>query len=155
MIGLIVFGCLFLVGVIITIIVMIAKYVEDGYCEYGTYIKYKTFKSFYNINPERWYTHDDYVTYSLPRKYCNSTVYLYFNFIDYYRYRYWLYDREHCENKQQHSEKLRMIAESVQKDIQDNEKQCDAGTQDAIKEILGTKTLDEEVLKQLDTKQND
>ena len=43
MIGLIVFGCLFLVGIIITIIVMIAKYVEDGYCEDGTYIKYKTF----------------------------------------------------------------------------------------------------------------
>ena len=48
-----------------------------------------------------------------------------------------------------------MIAESVKKDIQDNEKQCDAETQDAIKEILGTKTPDEEALKQLDTQQND
>ena len=54
------------------------------------YIKFNSFISFYNINPDRWSLNDDRVDFLQDKHFCYSDyIYYKFHLIDFYRYKHW------------------------------------------------------------------
>ena len=90
-------------------------------------IDFESFRKFYNINPERWELHDDYVRCVTKFKYDIAWDYeqFQFNFVDYQKYKKWL------NNKKQHDKDVadmkstaKMIA-AVKQDIEKIERISD------------------------------
>ena len=54
------------------------------------YIKFNSFISFYNINPDRWSLNDGSVDFIKEKQFCYSNyIYYKFHLIDFYRYKHW------------------------------------------------------------------
>ena len=54
------------------------------------YIKFSSFISFYNINPDRWSLNNDSVDFIKEKHFCYSNyIYYKFHLIDFYRYKHW------------------------------------------------------------------
>lgn len=55
------------------------------------YIKFNSFVSFYNINPDRWSLNDDSVDFVKEIRYYSysNCIYYKFHLIDFYRYKHW------------------------------------------------------------------
>lgn len=66
----------------------------------GPKIKFKSFKNFYELNPDRWRLCDGYIACKTDTEKIRTTCIdhyddLQFGFIDFYRYKYW----KHCIDK--------------------------------------------------------
>lgn len=101
-------------------------------------IKFKSFKSFYNINPGKWELHDDYVNYLKPFEYYYNSynrVKFRFNFIDYYRYRLWKHNLETQKRKIKDYKEYQDVLEEIKKDIAAFEKNNIAETEKQLNDI--------------------
>jgi len=127
-----------------------------------TKIKFRTFKHFYNINPDRWRLWDDYVTCIVGKepyeeydwvfdfsnhryervsstRYVDKTQDLAFDFIDYIKYRWWLRTKEKHKAEKSHTEVMSQVINVVKKDIENlealAEKQINEGI-DSVNNVL-------------------
>ena len=127
-----------------------------------TKIKFKTFKHFYNINPDRWKLQDGYVicivgkepykeygwasdfsNYRYERatttRYIDKTQDLAFSFIDHIKYQWWLRTREKHKVEKTHTEAMSQVINAVKKDIKNleelAEKQINEGI-DSVNNVL-------------------
>ena len=124
-----------IVAILFGILMMIIDY---PYYLYGTNsIKFKSFKSFYNINPGKWELHDDYVNYlKLGRYYYGyDRVKFRFNFIDYYRYRLWKHNLETQKRKAKYYKEYQDVLEEIKKDIAAFEENNAAETEKRLNDI--------------------
>lgn len=101
------------------------------------YIRFKTFTSFYNINPDRWELDDAYVTFIKDKYY--SHIFYKFHFIDYYRYRSWykkLIKQKRLQKEMNDiSEMIHIIKSDISKFEEENQRQIEKATNN-IKEII-------------------
>ena len=85
------------------------------------YIKFNSFVSFYNINPDRWRLCDDNVDFVKERSCCSSNHYIFykFHFIDFYRYKHWhkkLIKQKRLENEiSDMNEMIRIVTSDIAK----------------------------------------
>ena len=84
----------------------------------GPYIKFKTFKTMYNIAPHSWELHTYYVTYRNHRIYKS----LDFNIFDYYRYRWFCHRLDKEKQKAAQHKHQSVLIECFKKDIEVYEK---------------------------------
>ena len=91
-----------------------------------TYITFDRFIAFYNINPDRWDLHYDYVRYRKTRSYFVDTVTFHFTFLECYKYKRWRKHLERLETKdrKQRLKKARLeeyqeVLECVKKDLEE------------------------------------
>ena len=76
-------------GVCVILLFMLLNWLIDQ-PDNAIYIKFNSFISFYNINPDRWRLNDDSVDFVKEKFYCSSDyIYYKFHFIDFYRYKHW------------------------------------------------------------------
>lgn len=88
-------------------------------------IKYKTFKTFYNINPERWNLSDNHVECKVNDETNGRCIFSYgnlyksfrFSYFDYLKYFFWNKYNERCELKIEQAESTAAMLAAVQKDI--------------------------------------
>ena len=126
----IIIGVILIAAILFGLIMMIIDY---PYYLYGTNpIKFKSFKSFYNINPCKWELHDDYVNY---RYYSYDRVKFRFNFIDYYRYRLWKHNLETQKRKAKYYKEYQDVLEEIKKDIAAFEENNAAETEKRLNDI--------------------
>ena len=94
---------------------------------YGTkgYIKLKTLKLFYEINPDRWTLYDDYIKFNINNysgdAYC-------FHFIDYYRYKLWHRKIKKYNSQLESNKAYAEMIEIIKQDIADFEERNAAET---------------------------
>lgn len=139
--GLIVSSVFLGIVIIVAIIISISEYYMAGYNDLGPAIKFATFKTFYDINPERWELDSGDVTYKIPRKHmedCTRRVYLHFDLIGYYQYKYWLKNQSRGKRTREHDKELYMVIESVKKDIKEYEKRHKTEMDETLKDIWNT-----------------
>lgn len=100
------------------------------------YIKFKTFISFYNINPEHWSFGDLYKNKIYFESYYPRANQIYkFNFIDYYRFRIWDKQREKKKKKQKELQNISEMIEVIKYDLSQLEEENQAKMQIAAKNI--------------------
>lgn len=104
------------------------------------YIKFNSFVSFYNINPDRWSLNDDSVDFVRERHFCYSN-YIYYKFylIDFYRYKHWhkkLIKQEKLQKEINNmNEMIRIVKSDLTKFEAENQCQIERATNN-IKEII-------------------
>lgn len=93
-------GIFIFIALSIYFMVNIIKFaIWDYDCEDATNkIKFESFKSFYNINPERWILHDGCVICKDPTRF--NGIKFKFNYIDYKRY------KRFCKNIDKYNERI-------------------------------------------------
>ena len=133
-------GAIILVVTTICLIVKLADlfmcYYTDDHC---AKISFKSFKRFYEINPDRWELNGSYVKcldrHPVYSTYISASERFDFNFIDYIRYDNW---RKSNRNKQMHKKKMestaRMLA-LVKQDVEQFESKANAQTNQATDNI--------------------
>lgn len=100
------------------------------------YIKFKTFISFYNINPEHWSFGDLYKNKIYFESYYPRARQTYkFNFIDYYRFRIWVKQGEKKKKKQKELQNISEMIEVIKYDLSQIEEENQANMQSAAKNI--------------------
>lgn len=100
------------------------------------YIKFNSFVSFYNINPDRWRLNDDSVDFVKEKFYCSSDyIYYKFHFIDYYRYIHWHKKLIKQKNLQKEMNDMNEMIRIVKSDIAKLEAESQANMQSAAKSI--------------------
>lgn len=100
------------------------------------YIKFKTFVSFYNINPDRWKLDDSNVVFMKERYCCVSDRIFYkFHFIDYYRYIHWHKKLIKQKKLQKEMNDMNEMIRIVKSDIAKLEAESQANMQSAAKSI--------------------
>ena len=100
------------------------------------YIKFKTFISFYNINPEHWSFGGLYKNRIFFESYYPRANQIYkFNFIDYYRFRIWDMQREKKKKKQKELQNISEMIEVIKYDLSQLEEENQAKMQSAAKNI--------------------
>lgn len=100
------------------------------------YIKFKTFVSFYNINPDRWELDDSNVVFIKERYYCVSgRIFYKFHFIDYYRYIHWHKKLIKQKKLQEEMNDMNEMIRIVKSDIAKLEAESQANMQSAAKSI--------------------
>lgn len=100
------------------------------------YIKFKSFLSFYNINPNRWELDDSNVVFIKERYYCVSGHIFYkFHFIDYYRYIHWHKKLIKQKKLQEEMNDMNEMIRIVKSDIAKLEAESQANMQSAAKSI--------------------
>ena len=115
-------------------------WIEDGrgFSDYAK-IKFKTFKRFYEINPERWNLYYGIVTCRLGD---NTYTRLKFGFVDYLRYLLWHAARNRYDTKKGQVESMAKVIAVVKEDIKNleifAEQQVNEGV-DMINDILQEK----------------
>ena len=100
-------------------------------------IKFKSFKNFYELNPDRWILHDDCVGCKSERFYTSFVAdRFHFGFVDFYRYKLWMHSLERQkENKRKAQITARMVA-AVKQDIEANEKKAKKYQNEAAQILL-------------------
>lgn len=102
-------------------------------------IKFKTFKHFYEINPDRWVLHEDCVLCKLEYMVCEK---LRFGFIDFLRYVLWRTAKNRNNVKKGQVESMSKVIAAVKEDIKNleifAEQQVNEGV-DMINDILQEK----------------
>lgn len=84
----------------------------DNYSRDYIRMKFKTFLSFYVINPDRWRLYCDYIEYRP-----NNTSFG-FNLIDWVRYKIWKMRLNKWQTKQEHLKKYQYTLELIKKDLE-------------------------------------
>ena len=104
-------------------------------------IKFKSFKNFYELNPDRWRLHDDTVGCKIDFKsmgnfnICINDDKFHFGFIDFYRYKLWKNNLDkRKENKRKAQITARMVA-AVKQDIETNEKKAQQYQDEAVQTL--------------------
>lgn len=100
------------------------------------YIKFNSFVSFYNINPDRWRLDDDNVDFVKERS-CWSAdcIYYKFHFIDFYRYKHWHKKLIKQKRLQNEIDNMNEMIRIVKSDIAKLEAESQANMQSAVKSI--------------------
>ena len=133
--------CLILLicGVCITLFILLMHWLV---CQPNNaiYIKFNSFISFYNINPDRWSLDDDSVDFIKEKHFCYSNyIYYKLHFIDYYRYKHWhkkiIKQRNLQKEMNDMSEMIRIIKSDLAKFEEENQRQIEQATNN-IKEII-------------------
>ena len=100
------------------------------------YIKFNSFVSFYNINPDRWRLDDDSVDFVKERFYCSSDyIYYKFHFIDFYRYKHWHKKLIKQKRLQKEIHNMNEMIRIINSDIAKLEAESQANMQSAAKSI--------------------
>ena len=91
-------------------------------------IKFRDFKTFYALNPDRWYLEDDNI------KCCTNGLYdiFYFGLIDYYRYKLWKRNIEKRKINKTNMEITARMLEAVKEDIKKTEAKANRHIKDFI-----------------------
>lgn len=99
-------------------------------------IKYKSFKTFYNLNPDRWELHCGYVWCRTINKNGSYGKEIFrFGFIDYIRYYFWMLGAEKRKNEMDNSEAIARMLASVKYDIEKTERQAKKHSNQAIDDL--------------------
>ena len=101
------------------------------------YIKFNSFVSFYNINPERWNLDDGSVNFVKERYCCSSNHYIFykFHFIDFYRYKHWHKKLIKQKRLQKEIHNMNEMIRIINSDIAKLEAESQANMQSAAKSI--------------------
>lgn len=100
------------------------------------YIKFNSFVSFYNINPDRWRLDDDNVDFVKERSYWSADcIYYKFHFIDFYRYKHWHKKLIKQKRLQKEMNDMNEMIRIVKSDIAKLEAESQANMQSAAKSI--------------------
>lgn len=104
-------------------------------------IKFKSFKNFYELNPDRWRLHDDTVGCKIDFKsmgnfnICINDDKFHFGFIDFYRYKLWKNNLDkRKENKRKAQITASMVA-AVKQDIASNEQKAQQYQDEAVQTL--------------------
>ena len=84
----------------------------DNYSRDYIRMKFKTFLSFYAINPDRWRLYCDCI------EYCPNNTSFGFNLIDWVRYKIWKRRLNKWRTKQEHLKKYQSTLELIKKDLE-------------------------------------
>lgn len=96
------------------------------------YIKLKTFKAFYEINPDRWTLYDDCINFHIDGWYEDTYC---FHFIDYYRYQLWHYKIKKYDSQLETNKAYAKMIKIIKQDIADFEERNAAETKQKLNEI--------------------
>ena len=104
------------------------------------YLKFKTFISFYNINPYHWSFSTPYGNRVCFKSYYHNVDQTYkFNLIDYYRFEIWHRKEEKRKRKKQELQNMSKMIEVIKYDLsqfeEENQRQIEQATNN-IKEII-------------------
>ena len=80
----------------------------------GAKLKFKTFKSFYNINPDRWDLYDGSV---ICKDKDYRKQYFHFGLIDYIKYKFWRRNLDKHEKEKEEAESIARMIDTVKEDI--------------------------------------
>lgn len=91
-------------------------------------IDFESFKKFYNINPDRWELHDEYVCCATKIEYDMiwKSENFQFNYLDYQKYKKWLKNKQEYDKKLKHAKSTAEMIAVVKQDIEKLEKMSDA-----------------------------
>lgn len=100
------------------------------------YIKFNSFVSFYNINPDRWSLDDDGVDFIKEKHFCYSNyIYYKFHLIDFYRYKHWHKKLIKQEKLQREINNMNEMIRIVKSDLAKFEEENQAKMQSAAENI--------------------
>ena len=109
------------IGIIVVLsfcVFMIYLTIEYFTKKCGTKLKFKSFKRFYNINPNRWDLYDGFVVCK-----CNINSWhitkecFYFGIVDYIRYKFWRRNLDKRDKEKAHAQSTARMINSVREDI--------------------------------------
>lgn len=130
-----VFLILLICGVCITLFILLMNWLV---CQPNNaiYIKFNSFVSFYNINPDRWSLNDDSVDF-IKEKHFGYSYYIYYKFhlIDFYRYKHWHKKLIKQEKLQKEINNMNEMIRIVKSDLAKFEAENQAKTQSAAENI--------------------
>ena len=122
-------------GVCVILLFMLLNWLIDQ-PDNAIYIKFNSFISFYNINPDRWRLNDDSVDFVKEKFYCYSDyIYYKFHFIDFYRYKHWHKKLIKQKKLQKEMNDMNEMIRIVKSDIAKLEAESQANMQSAAKSI--------------------
>jgi len=104
--------CVFIIPIIFFI--DIAFWLDDC-SQINNKIKFKAFKNFYNVNPDRWNLYDGYVGCVDPHKMFN--IKFKFNYYDWHRYKAFLSNRRKIRDNIKANKDCAKMIELVRSDI--------------------------------------
>lgn len=109
-------------------ILVLVLHWSDGLGHGTPRIKFRDFKTFYALNPDRWYLEDDNI------KCCTNGLYdiFYFGLIDYYRYKLWKRNIEKRKINKTNMEITARMLEAVKEDIKKTEAKANRHIKDFI-----------------------
>jgi hypothetical protein len=99
-------------------------------------IKLDSFIKFYRINPERWQLYSHHVGFRV--EFGNYKKFK-FNFIDYYRYKLWLYKKNKQDTEISNCKAYQEVLEVIQEDINKFKEQSAADEAEALRKIWDIK----------------
>ena len=100
------------------------------------YIKFNSFISFYNINPDRWSLNDDRVDFLKEKHFCYyNYIYHKFHLIDFYRYKHWHKKLIKQEKLQKEINNMNEMIRIVKLDLAKFEEENQAKIQSAAENI--------------------
>lgn len=127
-------------------VLLIAWLTEWGCSKLGVKIKFKSFKTFYNINRDRWTLHDGYVqcridndSYVKYGRLFSTDQSFYFDPIDFLKYKLWIHSKHKCDQQLENAEITAKMLAMVKQDIETIEiraKQYQAQGIDDMQRIL-------------------
>jgi hypothetical protein len=118
-------------GLVLLVCVLISTitYFEE---KNGAKLKFKAFKSFYNINPDRWDLYDGSVKC---KGTINSKEYFHFGLIDYIKYKFWRRNLDKRKAERKHAESTARMIDAVKQDIKCMDLLSQSELEQAKKEI--------------------
>lgn len=131
-----------IIFIVILFVLLAAWFVPWVESRLGAKIKYKSFKTFYAINPNRWDLYDCYVECEIVDK---DGAYggiftlkesFHFGPIDFLRYRLWMKNEEKREKKIDNANATAKMLASVKYDIEKTERQAKKYSNQAIDDML-------------------
>ena len=130
--GLLIFLSIFAVAAFLVFLIytLICWYDAKNGCR--AKIKYKSFKKFYNLNPDRWILRDGWVDCFCD--YSNSYSF-YFSYFDWFKYEHFAESIEKHKEKQKANECTAKMLAAVKQDIERHDKVYAAKTQSSIDDM--------------------
>lgn len=98
-------------------------------------MRFKSFLSFYNINPNRWELHDDYIVFHNHTSYRFADDIYCLKFIDFYRYKLWKRKEEKYVAQVKSNQKYQEMIDIIKQDIADYEKRNQKEVAEKLNEI--------------------
>lgn len=135
-----------ILGVLIIILIFVLKlfywFLNSNYDDQK--IKFKTFKAFYNINPDRWYLEEDSVAFYTSKSYCgwyypSAMISYRFGFIDYYRYKRFYQLIQYNKLEQDRMKNDKILIEEMKKEIKLYEERCQSEMNKKLQNIWDIK----------------
>lgn len=122
------------VAVFICLILWLCSWSES---KHGAKIKFKSFKMFYNLNPERWILRHYYVVCITKIAYGMNfgEDYFYFGPIDFLRYGMWMCENERHKKQANKAEMTARMLAAVKQDIENTENKAKKYQNKAINDL--------------------